>query len=168
MDFEEFYDSHFDKYLLHAEFFLSHDDAEDVLQDVLFFIWRKWGKITFVKNIDSYTIMILRNRCIDLLRHKKYEHDCYSRMSTLLYGDFLYEQFFNVTPSRVLESSESVNSILLAVEHLPKKCRQIFQMSRDEGLKYQEIAEILNLSVNTVECQMVIALRKLRKELKIS
>ncbi|KAB7430036.1 sigma-70 family RNA polymerase sigma factor, partial [Bifidobacterium longum] len=49
---------------------------------------------------------------------------------------------------------------------LPERCREIFLLSRIEGLKYKEIAERLDISVNTVENQISIALRKLRSELK--
>ena len=53
-----------------------------------------------------------------------------------------------------------------AINSLPKKCRKIFLLSRNEGLKYREISENLNISVNTVENQMSIALKKLRIKLK--
>jgi RNA polymerase sigma-70 factor (ECF subfamily) len=53
-----------------------------------------------------------------------------------------------------------------AIDRLPTKCRTIYILSRHEGLKYQEIADTLNLSVKTVENQMGIALEKLRNDLK--
>ncbi|OCW92395.1 hypothetical protein A9168_16250 [Macellibacteroides sp. HH-ZS] len=65
-------------------------------------------------------------------------------------------------------SSEEQIEILLrnAIDKLPERCRLIFIKSRIEGKKYKEIAEELNLSVNTVEGQISIALKKLREELK--
>ena len=56
-------------------------------------------------------------------------------------------------------------SIRTAIDSLPKRCRDIFLLSRMEGLKYKEISERLGISVNTVECQMSIALKKLRVKL---
>ena len=53
-----------------------------------------------------------------------------------------------------------------ALEHLPHECRKIFELSRFEGLKYQQIAERLNISIKTVETQMSRALFKIRFELK--
>jgi len=55
---------------------------------------------------------------------------------------------------------------MAAINKLPSKCREIFVLNRVEGKKYREISEILGISVNTVENQMGIALRKLRKELE--
>ena len=57
-------------------------------------------------------------------------------------------------------------TVMAAINKLPSKCREIFVLNRVEGKKYREISEILGISVNTVENQMGIALRKLRKELE--
>jgi RNA polymerase sigma-70 factor (ECF subfamily) len=48
-----------------------------------------------------------------------------------------------------------------AVEALPPRCKMIFKLVREDGLKYREIAEILNISVNTIDAQMAIAVKKL-------
>ena len=56
--------------------------------------------------------------------------------------------------------------IAIAIDKLPERCREIFLKSRIEGMKYREIADELDISMNTVENQMSIALRKLRIELK--
>ena len=53
-----------------------------------------------------------------------------------------------------------------AIQSLPEKCREIFILSRVEGLKYSEIAEKLHLSISTVDNQIGIALKKLRVQLK--
>ena len=58
------------------------------------------------------------------------------------------------------------NIIANAIDKLPERCREIFLKSRIEGMKYREIAEELNISANTVENHIAIALKKLRVELK--
>ncbi|MDD4515063.1 sigma-70 family RNA polymerase sigma factor, partial [Massilibacteroides sp.] len=66
-----------------------------------------------------------------------------------------------------LSSEEDVERIVTnAINKLPERCKLIFLKSRIEGKKYKEIATDLDISVNTVENQMAIALRKLRVELK--
>jgi RNA polymerase sigma-70 factor (ECF subfamily) len=78
----------------------------------------------------------------------------------------------------VLQSTENNNAfqqlvandlekdLTIALAHLPKECKKIFELSRLEGLKYQEIADRLNISIKTVETQMSRALTRLRLELK--
>ena len=76
-------------------------------------------------------------------------------------GRFIYSDFFDFS------SEEDIETLLRnAIDKLPERCRLIFIKSRIEGKKYKEIAEELNLSVNTVEGQISIALKKLREELK--
>ena len=68
---------------------------------------------------------------------------------------------------QITMSDEEIERILAAaIDKLPERCKLIFVKSRMEGKKYREIAEELNLSVNTVENQMGLALKKLRKELR--
>ena len=58
------------------------------------------------------------------------------------------------------------DKIAEAIESLPEKRRQIFKLSREQGLKYQEIADQLGLSVKTVETHMGLALKQLREQLR--
>ena len=60
-----------------------------------------------------------------------------------------------------------ISKVNLAIEKLPLKCKQIFLMSKKEGLKYREIAEVLNISIKTVETQISRALSKLRANIKL-
>ena len=87
------------------------------------------------------------------------------------------QTFFQMELSLKLQSLDSVSEmserneieelVRNAVNSLPKRCRDIFLLSRVEGLKYIEISERLGISVNTVECQMSIALKKLRTKLSM-
>lgn len=65
-----------------------------------------------------------------------------------------------------LEVAELESRIKTALQRLPEKCREVFEMNRFEGKKYSEIAEKLNISVKTVETQMSKALKILKEELK--
>ena len=65
----------------------------------------------------------------------------------------------------MMEEAELADRINKAIQKLPEKCREIFLLCRFEELRYAEIAEKLNISVKTVEMQITIALKKLRKEL---
>ena len=65
------------------------------------------------------------------------------------------------------EKNEMAALIWDAINGLPKRCRDIFVMSRMKGLKHREISERLGISINTIECQMTIALKKLRAKLSV-
>jgi RNA polymerase sigma factor (sigma-70 family) len=54
-----------------------------------------------------------------------------------------------------------------AIESLPPRCKLIFKLIREDGLKYKEVAEILNISVNTIDVQMAIAVKKICTSLRI-
>jgi RNA polymerase sigma-70 factor (ECF subfamily) len=53
------------------------------------------------------------------------------------------------------------------VEDLPSRCKIIFKLVREDGLKYKEVAEVLNVSVNTVDAQMVIAVKRISEKVKM-
>ncbi|UCH66822.1 MAG: sigma-70 family RNA polymerase sigma factor, partial [Ignavibacterium sp.] len=72
----------------------------------------------------------------------------------------------DIDPEKEQINSEIKKEIYRAISELPDKCREIFKMNRFDGLKYSEIAEILNISVKTVETQMGRALKKMRTRLK--
>jgi RNA polymerase sigma-70 factor (ECF subfamily) len=65
------------------------------------------------------------------------------------------------TPERMLITKEMASQINKAVDALPPKCKLVFKLVREEGLKYREAAEILNISPRTVDTQMTIALKKI-------
>ena len=71
-------------------------------------------------------------------------------------------------PSRHLEYKEPEQRLKMAIESLRGRNRQVFELSRDNGMKYHEIAEHLGISINTVECHMVSALSKLREMMEVA
>ena len=79
-------------------------------------------------------------------------------------GSTKYTEFLQ---NYIFTSEEDIEKVIAnAIDKLPERCREIFLKSRIEGMKYREIADELDISMNTVENQMSIALRKLRIELK--
>lgn len=108
-----------------------------------------------------------QNRCLNFLKHQSYiqAKTCSLKADEELESQlnlYALEQFDEAVSS----ISEVENLLSQTMQKLPERCREIFLLSRIEGLKYKEIAERLDISVNTVENQISIALRKLRSELK--
>lgn len=168
MIFSEIYITYYSKLIRFAtEFVLYEEEAENIVQDVFVGLWEKKDALTYVENMNAYVFKLTKNRCLDYLKHRAYQEKYVANSQQD------YEREINLKLQSLenfdtgIASEEDMERILTdAVGSLPDKCREIFLMSRYEGLKYREIADKLSLSVNTVETQMGIALRKLRERLK--
>ena len=153
MDFSELYLTYYSKLVRFAkEFVILEEDAENITQDVFTDLWAKRDSMDRIENMNAYLFRLIKNRCLDHLKHKMFEQK---------YIEFVQTSF------DISEGNETEILVRNAINSLPRKCRDIFLLSRVEGLKYREISERLGISVNTVECQMGIALKKLRVKLNI-
>jgi RNA polymerase sigma-70 factor (family 1) len=131
--------------------------AEDAVSDVFARIWERRSQLNIDTSVKSYLYRAVSNQCIDTLR-KSY------RKRVVLTDDLAAHAHTPETAdiSAIPETRELTEKIELAVRSLPKQCGIIFRMSREAGLKYQEIAGQLGISVKTVETQMSRAFKSLR------
>ena len=149
------------------EFVILEEDAENIVQDTFLYLWEHLDLLKDIEHLDAFLFTLIKNRCLNFLKHQSYiqAKTCSLKADEELeYQLNLYalEQFDEAVSS----IPEVENLLSQTMQKLPERCREIFLLSRIEGLKYKEIAERLNISVNTVENQISIALRKLRSELK--
>lgn len=163
MNIETFYQSHFQSLVEVACRYLAKEDAEDVVQDVLMTLWERREGLAFVEDLQAYAYSSVRHRCLDRMKHEAYKREFCRRTLRAMRHDLDMEMVSNYSPvSGEVEYREMAVRVDHAVSRLPNRCRAIFCMSRFEGLHYKEIGTQLGISENTVECQMTIALRKLR------
>jgi RNA polymerase sigma-70 factor, ECF subfamily len=158
--FEQLFKKHFRE--LHAYGFSllkDWDAAEEIVQSLFLKLWEKneWGNIQ--TSVKAYLYKSVYHDCLNYLRrqktHLKYEaHAVHTTASHVENTD------------GKIKLSELEQRLDMALDKLPEKCRAIFHLSRFEYLKYQEIANQLEISIKTVETHMVKALRILRKEMK--
>jgi RNA polymerase sigma-70 factor, ECF subfamily len=134
--------------------------AQDVVSDVFARIWEKRSQLQIDTSVKSYLYRAVTNQCIDTLR-KKYHK------KTVLVDSFQQCEtaYDGAITSMAPEARELATAIELAIRQLPKQCGIIFRLSREAGLKYQQIATQLNISVKTVETQMGRAFKALRLSL---
>ncbi|QGY43484.1 RNA polymerase sigma-70 factor [Maribellus comscasis] len=154
------FSSLFDKTYTHLCFFANKyisdlDKSRSIVQQIFVDLWVKREKIKIHSSPKSYLYNTVKNRCIDYLRKE----------NKIILGTESQENTKSVPFQDLVEEAELNDRINLAINQLPEKCREIFTLCRFDGLKYAEIAEKLNISVKTVEMQMGIALKKLRKNL---
>lgn len=134
------------------------DQAEEIVQDILFKIWQTRKEIKLDITIRAYLYRSVHNRCLNYFRHEKVKQEYQS------YSIALSQNSYESASSRLAynELSAKINEGLNA---LPPACREVFRLSRMENLSYKEIAGILEISVKTVENQMGKALKMMRKHL---
>ena len=139
------------KYVAHGP------SAEELVQDVLVYIWEKRATLKLEKSLKSYLFAAVKYTCLNHLRKKHNQH----------FSLELAEQRQPaVAPTHPLETAELEKLIESAIAQLPEKCRMIFHLSRNADMTYQEIASELGISPRTVETQIMIALQRIRAYLK--
>ena len=142
------------------KYLLNPEESKDVVQDVFLKLWENRDKIDFKESLKAYLFRITANNCIDRLRRRKVENK-YDEILKLVYLDNCESSPYNSLLER--EFSEHIDN---ALSKIPPQCRRVFNLSRIEGFKYNEIAKYLKISVKTVECHMSKALTIIRIELR--
>ena len=133
--------------------------AEEIVQTVFVKLYEKAGRIWIETSLESYLYRAVYNESLNHHKREKIRSD---------YRSLAVRRDDEVSPVEEAGTYRELETRLQhALEELPERCRTIFQLSRFEGLKYREIADLLDLSVKTVENQMGKALRVLREKLKI-
>lgn len=151
--FRELFDSRFDRVLLFLESFVrDRNAAEDMAQDIFLKLWCNRDMLPHIKSLNTYIYKMARNAAINALRTS-------GRNVSLANASNLREQELPDEKYYALEKQLLVD---MAVEALPERPKQIFRMSRVEGMSNDEIAFRLNITKKTVENQMNIALKRIR------
>lgn len=137
----------------------SIDQAEEVVQDTFYNIWKNRESLNIKTSLKSYLYTAIRNNCLQELR---------TRSLDIKYENYYKSHYVNESISPVDELNAKELSLVInkALNSLPERCKTIFKLSRDEGLKYQEIADKLSISIKTVEANMGKALKQFRHYLK--
>ncbi|MDQ8052623.1 MAG: RNA polymerase sigma-70 factor [Pedobacter sp.] len=153
--FDEVFLTHFKN--LHAYAYHTvkdRDEAEEIVQNVFVRIWTKREQLKVDGFLKPFLYRSVHNECLNYIKHQKVRANL-----TVHYAD---AALHTGNLNGEIMATELERHIHSAIASLPEKCREVFQLSRFEQLKYQEIAETLNISIKTVENQMGKALKILR------
>lgn len=166
--FSKIYMVYFPKLVRFArEYVISTEDAENIVQDIFMYLWEHRDMLDSLSNLNAFLFTLTKNKCIDFYRqkiridNKKESLDNLQDRELKLKMEALMQFDENIFTEKEIE-----DLLTKAIEHLPEKCRQVFILSRMNGLKHEEIATQLNISVHTVQNHIVTAIRKLKVELK--
>jgi len=155
---------HFGKKLIHFAISLvrSREISEELVEDVFVKLWANRSTIASIDNLTVYLYVAVKNRSLNTLSRKAKELIA----APFDYLDTTLDEFA-ADPYDIMITSEMMASMQHAIEELPPRCKMIFKLIREDGLKYREVADILNISVNTIDAQMAIAVRKICTALHI-
>ncbi|ADY53636.1 RNA polymerase, sigma-24 subunit, ECF subfamily [Pseudopedobacter saltans DSM 12145] len=134
--------------------------CEELMSDVFFSLWNKREQLEEVENLESYVFIIAKNKALNFLRKKKME------LSNI--NDVDIDLFYNTTtnPESIYISQETIVALNKAIEELPTKTKLAFLMIRENEMKYKDAAEVLGVSVKTLEKQVAAAVAKLKEALQ--
>ena len=140
----------------------SREIAEELVEDVFVKLWANRDHITGIGNLTVYLYVAVKNKALNKLSQKA---------SELIAAPFDYFDTsvdeFATDPYDLMITTEMMDRMQGVIETLPPRCKMIFKLIREDGLKYKEVAEILNISVNTIDVQMAIAVKKICAALHI-
>ncbi|MEP7376263.1 MAG: RNA polymerase sigma-70 factor [Chitinophagaceae bacterium] len=155
---------HFGKKLIQFAVSLvrSKEIAEELVEDVFVKLWGNRNNLTEIESLTVYLYVAVKNRSLNSLSQKAKE----LITAPFDYLDTTLDEFAS-DPYDIMITSEMMASMQQAIDELPPRCKMIFKLIREDGLKYKEVADILNISVNTIDVQMAIAVRKICTALHI-
>lgn len=158
--FKSFFIANFsvlERYAVH--FVKDKHIAEDISSEVMWKMWHLGSDLLHVSSVEFYLMRAVKNKCLNYLRIKQVTYLGHEELTD-------YQHTDNLNPENILISSERIAKIERAIEELPAKTRQAFRLVKDEHYSYKDAAEIMGISVKTVDRHIQIALQKLWNALK--
>lgn len=137
----------------------SHETAEEIVSDVFIKLWQIRDKLMEIGNLKVYLYTIAKNFSLNHLTK-----DSRHRLIGLESIDVEAMITMN-SPAELCISADLVRQIREVIRQLPPQCKLVFQLVKEDGLKYKEVAEILEISPLTVRNQLAIAIRKIGETL---
>lgn len=138
----------------------SNEMSEEIADDVLVSLWRNRSDLIHVNNVHVYALVIAKNLSLNSLKKN-------SRNKTISLDEIDVNFHFDTSsPEQLIIDNELKIRLGHAIQSLPPKCQLVFKLAKENNLSYKEIAEILGISVKTVDAHLVAATQKLAKVFK--
>lgn len=158
--YEELYYTLFVKLIKFSMYYVHQREvAEEIVSEVFVKCWTNRNNLQHIEFPESYLFIAVKNQ--SLKYHKKY-----SNIHLVELEDHQFRLVDLADPSKKLEIKELHHTLDKAIETLPMQARMVFRLIKENGLKYKEVAEILEISPRTVQTQLFRAIDKLRQALR--
>lgn len=163
--FDVVFNIYYPRLVYFAKEYIPYDDAKNVVQDAFIMLWNKKPFFANEAQLQSYIYTSVKNSCLMYLRHEKvkkvYQNKIGEQKQNQIYSDALGNLDTSVMAFHEIETilEDTLNN-------LPPRCKEVFTLSRLEGKKNKEIADLLAISVKAVEAQITKALKVLSIALK--
>lgn len=155
--FEELFRRHeYRLYTLAQQLTKSGQYAKDIIQEVFIKLWERRQELDRIENIEAWLYRMTENKVIDFLRKTAAD----GRLKEAVWKNIPLQQD---DPEVLIEAKEYHQIIRKAIDSLPAQRKLIYQLNREKGLNYQEIAQTLQISKHTVKNQLSTALQSIRK-----
>ncbi|MCG8309816.1 MAG: RNA polymerase sigma-70 factor [Cytophagales bacterium] len=160
--FKQFYDIYYPKLINFARLFLRDFSlVQEVVSDVFYKILQNPSLLEQSNDIDNYLFISVKNQAINCQKRVKVFGN-YSSVEDV--KDYLIPEKSN--PEKILVETELYDVVWKIVEEMPPKRRTIYMMIKEDGMKYKQVAKLLDISVKTVESHMHEAMKPIRKAVK--
>jgi RNA polymerase sigma-70 factor (family 1) len=155
----------FDEFYPQVHFFASRfigneTEAKDIVTNLFIRFWKVKQNFKTVKDVRAYLFVSARNACFDFLRFRQRQEKGKNK-----YSSYLISAQDRWQTDRLIIESNLMKTIYTEVQNLPEKCREIFMLTYFDGLKANEIADMLGITVSTVTTQRQRAIQYLRSVL---
>ena len=140
-------------------FVQNNQECEELASDVFLSLWSNRDKLVVVSDLDSYIFVMAKNSALNHLRKGKAE--------LVDLDSFQVDAFHNTetTPESIYIYQEEVEILNAAINELPQKTKLAFHLIREDKMKYKDAADILGVSIKTIEKQVATAVAKLKERL---
>ena len=150
-EFEELFRFYYPRLKKYAQYFLRNSgEAEDVVQDVFYQLWKERNMLKQDENISSFVFTLLKNKCLNIIKRRLVEEK-YLDQLTALPSEELYHTSFEKAEDFIPFEELLNRELCKLIEQMPEKCGIAFRLKWIDGKKNREIAEEMQISTTMVD-----------------
>jgi len=144
-----------------TSFVRSAEMSEEIVSDVFIRLWEKRKQLEEIQNLKVYLYISTKNNSLKyLLKQQK-------QVAITIDGLAVELQSISDNPEQLMITAEIMARIQRTIDQLPPRCKIVYKLIREDGLRYKEVAEILDISVKTIDNQLAIALKKISAAIQV-